>query len=151
MPSSDQHSTRIDPRVVFSILIAIGAVPVACALAQQGHGLAVRQTWPDLAWLVALGISEELVFRGGLQTMLLRRPTLAAGWLGISGANGLTSLVFSAAHLWAHAPWHALGVLPVSLLLGASLEQTGRLWVPTALHVWFNLTLYAASAWMVVG
>ena len=128
--------------------IAAGAMPVAWGLAHLGHGLPVRQMLPDLAWLLMLSVSEELVFRGGLQTALLRRPPLAERRCGISGANLVTSLVFSAAHLWAHAPLHALGVLPVSLLLGAALEQTGRLWVPTALHVWFNLALYAASAWM---
>lgn len=123
-------------------------MPVAWCLAQLGHVLPVRQALPDLAWLVMLSVAEELVFRGGLQTALLRRPALTACCCGISGANLITSLVFSAAHLWAHAPLHALGVLPVSLLLGVSLEQTGRLWVPTALHVWFNLALYAASAWL---
>ena len=128
-------------------LIVVGAVPVAWAAERLGFGAPLREPLRDLALLVVTALAEEIVFRGGLQPLL-------AGWRvigprrimpGISAANALTSLVFAAAHLWAHPPLHALAVLPVSLLLGASLERSGRLWVPAALHVWFNLLLCAAG------
>ena len=125
--------------------VALGALPVAWLLAGQGHGMVVREPLRDLLWLLVLALAEEVIFRGGLQTGLLRSPALAARRFGLSGANLLTSVVFSAAHLWAHTPLQALGVFPVSLLLGASLEQSGRLWLPAALHVWFNLALYLSS------
>ena len=123
------------------------ALPVAWGLARLGHGMATTQPGRDLPWLLLLAVAEEAVFRGGLQAALARRPAFAARCFGLSGANLLTSLAFSAAHLWAHTPLLAAGVFPVSLLLGASFEHSGRLRVPIALHLWFNLALYAASAW----
>lgn len=124
---------------------AAAALPVAWLLASRGLGLAVDQPLRDLPVLLLLGIAEELVFRGGLQAWLAQWPGLKARRFGLSVANLLTSVVFSVAHLWAHPPLLALAVFPVSLLLGASFEQSGRLWLPAALHAWFNLSLYAAS------
>ncbi len=121
------------------------ALPVAWGLAHLGHGMVTTHPWRDLPWLLALAVAEEVVFRGGLQAALVRRPGLAANWRGLSGANLLASLTFSAAHLWPHPPLVAAGVFPVSLLLGASFERSGRLRVPIVLHLWFNLALYAAS------
>jgi len=128
-----------------SAAAAAGAVPVAWLLARFGYGMPAVEPLRDLPLLALLAIAEEVVFRGGLQSWLLTKPALARHRFGVSAANALTSVVFSAAHLGAHAPLQALGVLPVSLLLGASLERSRRLWVPAALHVWFNVALYAAS------
>ena len=124
---------------------AAGAVPVAWLLARFGHGMPAIEPLRDVPLLALLAVAEEVVFRGGLQSWLATRPALARRRLGVSVANALTSVVFSAAHLGSHAPLDALGVFPVSLLLGASLERSSRLWVPAALHVWFNGALYAAS------
>jgi membrane protease YdiL (CAAX protease family) len=64
----------------------------------------------------------------------------------ISWANLLTSLLFCAAHFF-HKPLVVVfGLMPVSLVLGASLERSQRLWVPVTMHVYFNLLLYGASA-----
>jgi len=58
----------------------------------------------------------------------------------------LTSVVFALAHLWNHPPLAALGVLPVSLLLGWAYERSGqRLAPPIGLHLYFNMALFAAS------
>lgn len=127
------------------VVAVVAALPLAWSLASLGHGITLTQPLRDVPWLLLLAGAEELVFRGGLQAWLAQRPAFAARRFGPSGANLLTSVVFGAAHLWAHSPWVALGVFPVSLLLGASFEQSGRLWLPTALHAWFNLVLYAAS------
>lgn len=124
---------------------AVAALPFAWGLASMGHGMATAKPLRDLAWLLLLAVAEEAVFRGGLQAALARCPTFAANRFGVSGANLLASLAFSAAHLWAHSPPQAAAVFPVSLLLGASFEQSGRLRVPIALHLWFNAALYAAS------
>lgn len=121
------------------------AVPVAWLLARFGQGMPAIEPLRDLPLLALLAVAEEVVFRGGLHSWLAARPGLARHRLGVSGANALTSGVFSAAHLWSQTPLQALGVFPVSLLLGASLERSGRLWVPAALHVWFNVALYASS------
>ncbi|MEO8805210.1 MAG: JDVT-CTERM system glutamic-type intramembrane protease [Burkholderiaceae bacterium] len=127
----------------------VAALPVAWWLANLGLGFTPKEPLRDVSTLLILAGAEEIVFRGGLQAWLARRPMLQARRFGLSGANVLTSVVFSAAHLWAHPPLLALAVFPVSLLLGASFEQGGRLWLPAALHAWFNVALYAAS-WLVM-
>jgi membrane protease YdiL (CAAX protease family) len=134
----------------------LAAPPVAWLLAAGGHGIVHASPLRDLALLALWSVAEEVVFRGGVQPALARQPWVARGaggqkrmpWFGPHGvtlANLITSLLFALAHLWSHPPSVALGVLPVSLVLGASLERTGRLWVPVALHIYFNLCLYAAS------
>jgi membrane protease YdiL (CAAX protease family) len=130
--------------------VAAGTLPVAWLLARLGHGMATPTPLRDLVWLVLLAAAEEAVFRGGLQAALTQRPAFAASRWALSGANVLTSVVFSAAHLWGHTPLQAAGVFPISLLLGASFEQSRRLRVPIALHIGFNAALYAAS-WMQAG
>ncbi len=144
--------------------VALAALPVAWLLARSGHGMVVQQPWRDAPWLLVLALSEEIIFRGGLQAALMRYwpgrtatppvdgvdslPHRLLHRTGLSRANLLASLAFSAAHLWAHTPAHALAVFPVSLLLGIAYERSGRLWLPAALHAWFNLVLYAASLWL---
>ena len=121
------------------------APPVAWALANAGFGLPVTAPVNDLAWLALGAVAEEVVFRGGLQRWALDRPALALRHAGLSRANLLASAAFAAVHLVNHTPLVALGVLPVSLLLGAVYERSGRLRTPIALHLWFNGCLYAAT------
>lgn len=126
-----------------SVLIA---PPVAWIVAAAGYGLARGDPWHDLAYLGLWSVAEEVVFRGGLQRALL--PKLAARAGGISAANLGASLLFACAHLWTHPALVALGVLPVSLVLGAAYERSGRrLVAPIALHLYFNGLLYA-STWL---
>jgi membrane protease YdiL (CAAX protease family) len=127
-------------------LVAAAAPPVAWLWTAAGHGMAAREPLADLAWLAALALLEEYVFRAGLQEWLLRRPGLARRWMGASRANFLASTAFAAAHLWAHSAVQAAATWPVSLLLGGAYEAGGRRLVwPAALHLWFNLSLYAAG------
>jgi membrane protease YdiL (CAAX protease family) len=136
------------------VAVVVLAIPVSWLTATLGFTIAVVAPARDVALLLLWSTSEEIVFRGGLQPLLgwaLARAALLEsarhpGWTVISLANLLTSLVFCAAHLLYKPAWVVLGLFPVSLLLGASLERSGRLWVPVALHAYFNLLLYAASA-----
>jgi membrane protease YdiL (CAAX protease family) len=125
----------------------VGAVPTAWVVAAIGYPLPVRSAAYDLTLLLLWSVAEEVVFRGGVQPALARWPPLAARReiIGISAANALTSLLFCAAHAWSKPTLVTLGLLPISLLLGASMERSGRLWVPVALHAWFNGLLYAFS------
>jgi membrane protease YdiL (CAAX protease family) len=94
-----------------------------------------------IAWLL-LGapLTEELVFRAGLQDFLARRW---ASWqpLGASGvacAVAVGSLAFTAAHvLLAPSTLAALTLFP-SLLVGALYARTRRLRHAVALHGAFN-------------
>ena len=124
---------------------AVGAPVVAWLVAKAGYGIAVASPWPDLAVLALASVLEEIVFRGGLQSLLRRWRPLAAT-RPISGANLLTSVAFAAFHLWHHPALAALGVLPVSLLLGWVYERSGeRLLPPVLLHLYFNAALVLSS------
>ncbi len=92
-------------------------------------------------WLLIFGvvvlvpIAEELVFRMGLQSGLLRMT--GSPWIAVL----LTSVVFTLAHV-AVIPagsWHAYAQLFVlSVAIGISYERTKSLGVPIAMHMLFN-------------
>ena len=94
----------------------------------------------NLLWvLLVYPISEEIVFRGGIQAVLLRRLRARTFLPGFSLPNLLTSVLFALAHVWYHGSlWISLVFLP-SLVFGWSYELTGRLWAPIILHSWYNL------------
>ena len=124
----------------------LAAPPLAALAAHLGYGVAIDAPWRMLGLLVLASIAEEIVFRAGLLRLLRRWPAGRASWRSISAANVLTSAVFALAHLWHHPPLAALGVLPVSLLLGWAYERSGqRLAPPIGLHLYFNLVLLLAS------
>jgi len=136
--------TKLPP--AFWWACALAAPPLAALNAQLGFGVALDTPWRTLGLLVLASIVEEIVFRGGLQRLLRHWPAGRMSWQSISAANALTSAVFALAHLWNHPPLVALGVLPVSLLLGWAYERSGqRLAPPIALHLYFNLALFVAS------
>ncbi len=139
------------------VVIVVAAAPLAWGVAELGFVIAVVSPARDLLWLALWSITEEVIFRGGVQQALARVPRLVArrdgtarpAWHGVSLPNALTTVLFCAVHLGHKPALVAWGIFPVSLLLGASLERSGRLLVPIALHLWFNVLLYAASAWRV--
>ena len=134
---------------------ALGAPPVAFAVAAAGFPIAVRDPLRDLALIALWSVAEEIAFRGVLQPALARvfvsrfGPRGNAGWL--TPANLLTSAVFAAFHLWRHPLAVAVGVFPVSLLYGKARELSGRWWPAALLHLAFNLLLYAASWQLAAG
>lgn len=76
--------------------------------------------FPGLVLLVGIvpGIVEEFMFRGYLQSRLLKRWHPAA-------AIGLSAILFSVAHL----DWmHVLGVLPLGVWLGVIAWRSGSIW-----------------------
>ena len=119
-------------------------MPIAFLWSAVAPPLQVNKLPWDLIWLVTWATVEEIVFRGGLQHALMQRRALLKPWLGISAANLITSLAFSAAHLLAHSVHQSIAVFPVSLLLGRAYEHSAGLRLPIALHVWFNLSLVVA-------
>ncbi len=126
-------------------LCALTALPLAWLTAKLGFGLSLADPWRDGAVLAIASVAEEIVFRGGVQTLLLRWPGLRTTTFGISVANVATSIVFAAFHLWRHPLAVALAVFPVSLVLGHVREASGRTWPAALLHVWFNALLCAAT------
>ncbi len=85
---------------------------------------------------VVPGIVEELLFRGYLQSRLLRRwpPLLAVG---------ASALIFSAAHL---DPIHVLGVIPLGVWLGTIAWRAGSVWPAMFCHAVNNAVAVAAAA-----
>lgn len=85
---------------------------------------------------VVPGVVEELLFRGYLQSRLLRRwpPLLAVG---------ASALIFSAAHL---DPIHVLGVIPLGLWLGIVAWRAGSVWPAIFCHAVNNAVAVGAAA-----
>jgi membrane protease YdiL (CAAX protease family) len=91
----------------------------------------------SLLVIVLPGIVEELLFRGYLQSRLLRRwPPLAA--------NGLSTLLFAAAHM---DPLHVIGVLPLGIWLGVVAWRTGSVWPAVLCHASNNAAALAGAVY----
>lgn len=82
-------------------------------------------------------VLEELVFRGLLQGWLAKRMKHRA-WHGLSGANIITSVIFSALHFLHHPPLYAASVFVPSLVFGYFRERQHGLAAPIFLHAWYN-------------
>ena len=106
---------------------------------------ATDATWPlrhprDLLFLgLVYPVIEELLFRGLLQSWLLERPPLRRRWLGLSGANLLTSLVFTGLHFIDHPPLAAAAVILPSLIFGYFRDRNDSLCAPIVLHIYYNI------------
>ncbi|MDQ2927996.1 MAG: CPBP family glutamic-type intramembrane protease, partial [Pseudomonadota bacterium] len=124
---------------------AIVAPGVALGVAAAGFGIAARDPLADVASITLWSVAEELVFRGAVQPGLLRWPAMRSETFFVTRANALTSLLFAAFHVWRHPLAVALGVFPVSLVLGRAREKSGLVGPPALLHIYFNLLLYAAT------
>lgn len=151
-PSSTRQSAThaLEKTVALFIgLSAAVAVPIALVAAAAGFGMSTRDPVRDLAVIALWSVTEEIVFRGGLQPWL-ERVTKRGASRWITPANALTSLLFAALHLWRHPVAVAVLVFPVSLVYGRARELSGRVWPAALLHLWFNGSLYAAS-WLRAG
>ncbi|UCE89393.1 MAG: JDVT-CTERM system CAAX-type protease [Pseudomonadota bacterium] len=81
------------------------------------------------------------MFRGLLQEQL-QRALRGGTVVPLSGANIVTSAVFTALHFLYHAPAWAAAVFVPSLIFGYFKDKTGRLGIPVALHVFYNSGYY---------
>jgi uncharacterized protein len=86
-------------------------------------------------------VVEELVFRAGLQKILMRQkfPALTA--------NGIVSIIFSLAHYALSGNPSMLAVFAPSLLLGWVYQKTDSLVWIMGLHSFFNLAFLAGMCW----
>ena len=111
--------------------------------------LALAYIWPnphaDTMTLTALlslclfqPVMEELIFRGVIQTELLRKRWGQRNRAGFSTANWITSVAFAALHFVSHPPLWAAAVLAPSLLFGYFRERHRSLYPPLALHIYYN-------------
>ncbi len=91
-----------------------------------------------LSLCVIQPLLEELIFRGVMQTELLRHTWGALRKFGLSSANLMTSALFTGLHFFSHSPLWALAVLIPSLLFGHFRERHNSLYPPLALHIYYN-------------
>ncbi len=90
-------------------------------------------------------VLEEIVFRGWMQGEMRRLQWGRARLLaGMTRANVLTSLIFTACHFLTHSPLAALSVLIPSLIFGYFRDRYDAdhirwLAAPIGLHIWYNL------------
>jgi hypothetical protein len=106
-------------------------------------GLAWQQ-WQSLVWLVLFyPVMEEWLFRGVLQRRLFTMRYGCQSVLGVSAANGVTSIVFAAAHLISQPPeWAALVLFP-SLLFGGFRDRYESILPGVILHCCYNLGYFS--------
>ncbi|VAW92447.1 hypothetical protein MNBD_GAMMA23-418 [hydrothermal vent metagenome] len=113
--------------------------------------LPIDITYPALSstlllLIIVFPVLEEIVFRGLIQESIHqllshnRLPTILL-WR-ISSANLLTSLLFSASHLWTHSVLWALATLLPSLIFGYFKDQYQSLQASIMLHIFYNLGFY---------
>jgi hypothetical protein len=87
--------------------------------------------------LAALAASEEALFRGVLQRFLSRR-------LSTGQSIFCTSILFAMAHGVVNPSAPNLGLAGVALaggMLGLAYARSGSLWLPTGLHLGWNLAI----------
>jgi membrane protease YdiL (CAAX protease family) len=151
----EAHQDVVRSRLAFWWACALAAPPVAAIVAAAGWTMPVGEPAHDLVAIALWSIAEEIVFRGAVQPALAKR--FGAGLqrgsgsaLRVTPANVATSALFAALHLWRHPAAVALAILPVSLVYGVARDASGRVWPAAALHLYFNLLLYAAS-WLHLG
>jgi membrane protease YdiL (CAAX protease family) len=101
--------------------------------------LAERPVLTVVGVALIAAVTEEMLFRGPIQTALARR---LPGWAAI----GLVALLFGAVH------GYAQGMLPITLvglLLGWLVWRGGSLWPALVLHFVYDATKLAGAAWLV--
>jgi membrane protease YdiL (CAAX protease family) len=98
--------------------------------------------WGLHRWMLVLGavigapVTEEIIYRGLLQTTLQQISGWRMRWVVIFILSGL----FTMMHMGA-VPWQAMvSLFVLSICLGYLYERTGSLWPGIITHVLFNLT-----------
>lgn len=94
-----------------------------------------------LVYYIPVSISEELIYRGYVQTRLIAWIGKWHGWI-------LASLVMALTHIGVRFMWEgytvpeallsSIGLIPISLLLGYVMLRTGNLVAPILLHTAVN-------------
>jgi hypothetical protein len=95
-------------------------------------------SWRFLILTLWQPCAEEVVFRGCLQGQLRRQSWACRAWQGITGANGVTSLLFMLGHWWYHPPFWAMGVIVPSLIFGYCRDRYASVYPCMALHMLYN-------------
>ncbi len=134
---------------VFLAALAIGCcTPLVMWVLDAAGVTFAASTLPPWQLIILYPVLEELAFRGFVQTALLRSDTLARSWLGLTGANAVTAVLFGAAHAWYQPLWFAALVVIPGLVFGLVRDRTGQVWSAIVLHICFNLAFWIGLLWL---
>ena len=111
----------------------------------QPIGWRQAATYAFLSLVVVQPCLEEVVFRGFVQGWLEKWHRMRAQRLGFTAANGVTALLFAAAHLVYHPPLWAAGVIIPALLFGFFRDRYASILPGMALHVFYNGGYFALT------
>jgi membrane protease YdiL (CAAX protease family) len=140
----------VSPRLlVYSSLIGIGGYGVATCLmlllrpllgeVPQEFSQLTPTTWPQLIGLllagaVGAGLCEEILFRGVVQGLLIRRGR----WFAIM----VTAIMFGLFHL---NTWQFVAGIVLGVCFGWMVERSGSLWASITAHTCANVTAFVLA------
>lgn len=96
-----------------------------------------------LVSIIIYPVLEEIVFRGLIQRQCLRFGIARRCFFGISGANVMTSILFTFLHFIHQPPLLAAMVFIPSLIFGYFRDRYKRIFPSILLHIFYNLGLIA--------
>lgn len=134
---------------VFWLLMAAGPVVWLCLWGVLKMPITYGASMSSLQLLVGIllyPVLEEVVFRGSLQGFF-RASSWLPEWtgtthIGISSANILTSIVFTAFHFIGHSAGWAMLVIVPSLVFGWARDRYSNLTASIALHAFYNAGIF---------
>ena len=95
-----------------------------------------------LSLIIWQPLLEEVLFRGILQGQLSKRAWGKNSWLGISGANAVTSALFVAMHMINSPPLFALTVFAPSLVFGYFRDRCNSVYPCMVIHSAYNAMVF---------
>jgi uncharacterized protein len=130
------------------VILVVGGLAVGPAIARPFFGeldypVPLAALGPAIAFGIANGVLEEVLYRGALQAWLARLAPI--GW-----AIGFQGLVFGIVHagpeVLALLPVHMALLTGVGIAAGIARWKLGTLWVPIGIHVGADIALYVGVA-----
>lgn len=100
---------------------------------------------------LATPVLEELAFRGALMGWFRDYAWGRTRILGVSRANLMASVLFTAIHFAYHPPIWAAAVFIPSLLFGHLRDRHSSVWPPIVVHVFYNAGYFALAGVPAVG
>ncbi|MEC9376214.1 MAG: JDVT-CTERM system glutamic-type intramembrane protease [Pseudomonadota bacterium] len=94
---------------------------------------------PFLSFVLIYPVTEEIIFRGYIQGLLLKRDFGLLSYYKLTVANLLTSSAFSLAHFAINNTWFSFLVFIPSLAFGYFRERYNTVIPSIILHVYYNL------------
>ncbi|MDH3326719.1 MAG: JDVT-CTERM system glutamic-type intramembrane protease [Gammaproteobacteria bacterium] len=128
-----------DPHWYLAFVVAIGFWVVMDIFIQPATPRNLFST-PEiiLVSIILYPILEEIVFRGLVQGLLLMRVRYQKVFFGLSGANVVTSILFSVLHLVHQAPLMAFLIFFPSLIFGYFRDRHRSILPSIWLHSFYN-------------